>query len=198
MSNKFLFSWLAVAVLTVIMLVACGGGVSTGIGRGSGMGGTGTRAVVEGNVAAVTAQFERSMSNRLFAGFVDIIVAPLKAQTGVPGIQVSGGDQATTTDTAGSFSLVGVEPSENFMLIFTLSNGQKISLQIGAVSAGALVRVSDIVLNTSQSTATPSNITKEDSPDNDSDDEDDESVDSTDNNSADDNSDDTSDDASDG
>lgn len=197
MSNKFLFSWLATAILTVIILVACGGGVSTGIGRGSGMGGTGTRAVVEGNVAAVTVQFERSMSNRLFAGFVDIIVAPLKAQTGVPGIQVSGGDQTTTTDTVGSFSLVGVEHSEDFILIFALNNGQKISLQIGTVSAGALVRVSDIVLNTSQGTATPSNITKEDSPDNDSDAEDDESVESTDDTSADDNSDGTSDETTD-
>jgi hypothetical protein len=181
MSNKFLFSRLATAILTVIVLVACGGGIGTGVGRGSGMGGTGSLTTVEGNVVAVTARMERSNSSNLLAEFADFIVAPLSAQTGVPGIQVSGGDQATTTDAGGNFSLVGVDASNNFVLTFTLNSGQAISLQIGVVPAGALVGVSNIVLNTTEGTATPSSITTEESPGDDSDsdgeDEDDESVD---------------------
>ncbi len=118
-------------------------------------------ATVNGNVAQVVAQApgQGSLSARMLAVIVDLVAAKVIAQTGeLSGIGVEGGGQRTVTDAAGRFNLPGVTPSENFQLVLTLANAQRIGFNIGAVPAGSTVQVSNIVVNASANSATPSAV----------------------------------------
>ncbi len=164
--TRFVILTAAIAFLT-----SCGGGGTTAGAGGSGIGGTGITATVNGNVAQVVAQGPSSNTGglpvRVLAAIADLLAARVNAQTGgVGGIGVQGGGQQTVTDSAGRFNLPNVTPSDNFQIVLILPDTQQIGFNIGQVPAGSTVQVSNIVVNKSQNVARPSavNVERDDSP----------------------------------
>lgn len=154
---------LSVVIAATVFLTSCGGGGTTAGAGGSGIGGTGITATVNGNVAQVVAQSpspnQGPLSVRMLALVVDLFAARVNAQTGgVGGIGVRGGGQQTVTDAAGRFNLSNVTPSDNFQIVLTLPDAQQIGFNIGPVPAGSTVQVSNIVVYRSQNTARPSAV----------------------------------------
>ncbi len=154
---------LAVLTAAIVFLTSCGGGGTTAGAGGSGIGGTGITATVNGNVAQVVAQGpspdQGGLPVRMLAAIVDLLAARVNAQTGgVGGIGVQGGGQQTVTDSTGRFNLPNVTPSNNFQIVLTLLDNQQIGFNIGPVPAGSAVQVSNIVVNKSQNTARPSAV----------------------------------------
>lgn len=157
---------LAAVIAAIVFLTSCGGGGTTAGAGGSGIGGTGITATVNGNVAQVVAQGpspnQSGITVRMLAAIVDLLAAQVNAQTsGVGGIAVQGGGQQTVTDSAGRFSLPNVTPSDNFLILLTLQDNQQIGLNIGPVPAGSAVQVDNIVVNKSQNSARPSSVNVE-------------------------------------
>lgn len=186
-----------VGLLILVLAVAlssCGGGSNTAGVGGSGVGGTGITTVT-GNVSQVVARApgDRPLARRLLADTVSWLAAPVNAQSGsLAGIQVIGGGKVTTTDASGEFILEDVTPSDNFILRFVFEDNDPILLPIGAVPAGARIRVINIQVDTGQGFATAGGIEIREnggSSDDDSDD-DDSSDDDSDDDASDDNSDD--------
>jgi hypothetical protein len=146
-----------------LVVTSCGGGGTTAGVGGSGIGGTGiTATTVNGNVVQVVAGLtdpETGPLSRMAGLTADLLVARLNAQTtGVANIRVSGGGKESITDQQGKFSLSGVTPNPSFVLTLALPDGKNIILGIGSVPAGATVQVNNIVINKSQSSATPGNV----------------------------------------
>ncbi len=179
-------------IAAIAFLTSCGGGGTTAGAGGSGIGGTGITATVNGNVAQVVAQSVSPDSDRfaprMLAAILDILAERVNAQSGggVGGIRIQGGGQETLTDDMGQFTLRDVMPSDNFQLLLTLQDAQQVSLNIGTVPAGSTVHVANILVNKSQGRATPSAVevdlsddASSASDDADSTDEDSEDVDAT-------------------
>lgn len=152
----------AVLLALTLVLTSCGGGTYTAGAGGSGIGGTGITTVT-GNVSQVVA--EAGQPGSLFAGSRTLAVLSrlaanaANAQSGsLAGIQVTGGGRTTTTDGAGGFHLEGVTPSDDFVLTFVVPTDGPITLPIGTVPAGALVRVDNVVLHTGQGTAAAGDV----------------------------------------
>ncbi len=154
---------LTIAAAASLLLTSCGGGGTTAGAGGSGIGGTGITATVNGNVVQVVARGwspnQGVLPARMLAAVVDLLAAQVHAQSGgVGGIGVRGGGQQTVTDATGRFNLPNVTPSNNFQIVLTLPDNQQIGLAVGSVLAGSTVQVSNIVINKSQSSATPSAV----------------------------------------
>lgn len=154
-----------ILVLT-FALSSCGGGTDTAGAGGSGIGGTGITTVT-GNISQVVAlapQDDQPLARSLLAGAFNWFSTPVNAQSTPPdddqrgGIQVFGGGQLTTTNDDGEFVLEDVEPSDNFVLRFVFEENQTVTTSIGPVPPGALVTVSDIVVDTEQGFANPGSV----------------------------------------
>ncbi len=151
-----LIAWLTSFTIAfpILVISACGGGTTAGVG-GTGIGGTGiSLATVNGNVAQVTASAMDPLNTghqaQMLATHIELLHKTASAQTGgVTRIVVKGGGQRSTTDQFGRFNLPGVLPSNNFLLQLILPNGQSFSLPVGNVPAGTIVEVKNIVINTS-------------------------------------------------
>jgi len=147
----------ALLLVLVLALTSCSGGSTTAGAGGSGIGGTGiTR--VSGNVAQIVALMPqtapREAGRSLLASLAGWISRPATAQTAsLAGIRVSGGGRSTTTDVRGDFELVGVTPGEDFRLTFVVEGRPPAVLPVGAVAAGAQVRVRDVVVDTQRGVA---------------------------------------------
>jgi hypothetical protein len=157
---------LTVLTAALVFLTSCGGGTTTAGAGGSGIGGTGITATVNGNVAQVVAQGpspdQGGLPVRMLAAIIDLFAARVNAQTGgVGGIGVQGGNQQTVTDSMGRFSLPNATPSDNFQIVLTFPDAQQIGFNIGSVPPGSTVQVSNIVVNKSRNTARPSAVNVE-------------------------------------
>lgn len=165
--------WLNPLVLVLTLaLSSCGGGTNTAGAGGSGIGGTGITTVT-GNVSQVITdaqEEEQAIAGRMLARAMSWLASPVNAQSTplddiLGGIRVFGGGQVTTTDDDGSFVLEDVTPSNNFTLRFELEDNRTIALPLGAIPAGSVARVNDIVLNLPQGVATPANVDIEENVD---------------------------------
>lgn len=166
--NAFLL-WLGTAVISAAALISCsgGGGVTAGVGSGSGIGGTGGLTTVEGNIASVTANLQSNLPVKIILATSDFFITSALAQSNsINDIQVSGGGRTATTDQFGQFVLADVTPSNSFVLSFTLPNSQRVDLNIGVVPEGSLVDVIDITISSSQAAASAQDIDVQDNDDN--------------------------------
>ncbi len=160
--NRFEFRLLVLAA-AVAFLTSCGGGGTTAGAGGSGIGGTGITATVNGNVVQVVAKGATPdsghMSVRMLAAVMNFLAERVNAQSGgVEGIRVQGGGREAVTDSMGRFTLNEVPPSEDFQMVLTLQDTQRVVFSIGQVPAGSTVNVSNIVVNKSRGDATPSSV----------------------------------------
>lgn len=149
-------------VLAFSLLSACGGGISSSGTGGSGIGGTGIT-LVRGNVSSVNGQLYVHIAplteTNAFAYLYEWIIPFSYAQSSqVSSLRVSGGGQSTSVTSTGDFALPGVTPSPDFVLTFTVNGNQAIRMPIGRVDDGATVTVNDVAINTSASSARPSDI----------------------------------------
>lgn len=150
-----------------LVLSSCGGGTNTAGAGGSGIGGTGITTVT-GNISQIITTApdeEQALARRMIAGLVNWLSAPANAQAAqLGGVRVIGGGQSTTTDDSGAFVLEDVRPSDSFNLSFIFEDNQTITLPIGQVTAGKLVQVNDIVIDTAQGFANAGDVEIEDNP----------------------------------
>jgi hypothetical protein len=123
----------------LLLLAACGGDsgfVKTGSGE-SGVGGTGI-SLVKGNVTDIDGAGPGSMA------FDDT--------------SVSAGGRQSKLSPDGGFTLLDVPPADNLVLVFTDSEGKRVTLSLGPFPAGGTATVDDVDLDYSTGNATARNV----------------------------------------
>ena len=129
------FGRFALAVLLGVFLTACGGG-----GSGGGVGGSETTgSTLTGHVATYTATLDITKKT-LFAQIRDFIFSPAHAQ--VTGVEVLVGDQSTTTDADGNFTLNDIPTGDQTVTFTQGSSSATYSLE--DVVAGGTYTLNDI------------------------------------------------------
>ncbi len=162
------FKWGQILVFAAcLLLTSCGGGGVAKSGGGSGVGGTGIT-FVKGNILSVNGELiadANSVTDPGFARYLSNLVIKLAmAQSIDPtSITVFGGGLSSKVNALGEFELPGVQPSNNFVLIFRFNDGSTASLSIGSVEIGSKVTVKDIVIDTNSGSAEPGPIEVEES-----------------------------------
>jgi hypothetical protein len=160
---KLLLVW-----LFALSAVSCGGGGDVASGGGTGFGGTGLT-FVKGNVVSVNGQSISNLESEK-QGSGSILIANLilqisHAQSFDPGhVTVTGGGKSTSVNQSGAFQLTGVDPSDNFVLTFSLAGGGNASLPLGAVLQGTIVSVKNVSIDTAKGKVTSDGVVSEPSP----------------------------------